>query len=236
MGEEVRSGMRRFAIGLLASSLLTLFTGAQTSNLGARMERVLAAPSPESTSRARRLSSDDVVDGLKSMLTDGASIAVIKLGARHGFGAPDGYRLPPLAATGGGTHAYERLCRAAESTASQAGPILREAINDLHFPAPEVVLNGSPTAATQFLRDHAGEHIRAELVPVVSRSYRATLASLDDETPVIALHAESRIADHLAQATTEAFLHVIAEQETLIRNSTAARSTPQLINVFGRTV
>lgn len=227
--------MRRFAIGLLASSLLTLFTSAQASSLGARMERAVAAPSPEGTSRTRRLSSDDIADGLKSMLTDGASLAVIKLGSRNGFGEVGSSHVSSM--TGGDRAGVDdrHLIRAAESTASQAGPILREAINALYFPDPQALLDGGPTAATQFLRDHAAEHIRTGLRPAASRSYTATWKPAAGAIAATIPRPSSRIVDHLAHTTVEALLHVIGDQEMLIRRSPAARGTPQLVRLFGRT-
>lgn len=222
--------MRRLAIGLLASSLFTLFTGAQASTLGARMERALAAPSPEGTSRTRRLSSNDMAEGLKSMLADGASLAVIKLGAPGGFDRGGIKRIPAENEIDA-----MHLARAAEGTASQAGPILREAINALYFPDPEALLRGEPTATTQYLRDHAAEHIRTELAPVAWRSYTATLDSAGALLSAAIPRPNTRVGDQLAHTTSEAMLHIIADHEKLIRSSPAARGTPQLIRVFGGT-
>lgn len=218
--------MRRFAIGLLASSLLTLLSGAQASGLGAHMERAIAAPSPERTSRTRRVSGEDIVAGLKGALMDGASLAVLELGAAGGFGEQSAYRIKPMQAGDSSAH----LAQAAERTASQAGPILREAINALYFPDPQALLDADSRAATAFLRNHAAEHLRSELTPVARHAYAAAAAAERRGSM-----PNQRIVDHIAHRTADALFQAIGRQEQLIRRFPSARGTPHIARVFGST-
>ncbi|MGB7756996.1 MAG: DUF4197 family protein [Salinisphaera sp.] len=210
----------------MASSLLTLLSGAQASGLGARMERVMAAPPPERASRTRRLSGEDIGAGLKGALMDGASLAVLELGAPGGFGEPSIYRIEPLQIH----DRHDHLARAAERTASQAGPILREAINALYFPDPQALLDADSSAATNFLRDHAAEHLRSELTPVARHAYAA--AAIPGRYGAM---PSPRIADHIAHGTVDALFQAIGRQEQLIRRVPSARGTPHLARVFGAT-
>lgn len=228
--------MRRIAIGLLASSLLTLVTGAQASGLGSQMERAMAMPSPEKTSRTRRLSSADVAAGLKSALGDAASVAVLELGTAHGFNEHDSALVDVPVWYADRNHAGTRslLLRSARRTAAEAGPLLREAINDLYLPDPHRVLAIAPCGASDFLRDHAAERLRGALTPIASRSYRDLAGRRGYTTPaIIAPHGDGRLADHIAQHTAHALLRAIARHETRIRREPSARGTPIVARVFG---
>ncbi|AWN15913.1 DUF4197 family protein [Salinisphaera sp. LB1] len=226
--------MRCFAIGLLASSLLTFVTGAQASGLGARMERAMAAPPPESTSRTRRVGRDDMASGLKCILTDGASAAALELGAPGGFGPhrPLG-RLPAMHGPAGQDIRVAHIASAAENTASQAGPVLREAINALHIPDPQVLLEHGAPAATTFLADHASQYLRCALAPIAARAYamvtRAPWRQIESKTSA----PNSLLADHIASQTVDALLDAMARQEYLIRRGPAAHAGPQQARIFG---
>lgn len=230
--------MRHIAVSLLASSLLALFTGAQAHGLGTRMERAMIAPPPAKTSRTRRLTADDAAAGLKSVLGDAANVAVLQLGTPGGFSENASYRIGQLAAHSGVvTEPRDALLnQAAEHTASQAGPLLRETINELHMPNPQRLIDGKATAASDFLRDHSAEALRNALSSIAARSY------LDRQqghrSPPRASDTEPtgpRIADHIAHATVHALLDTIGQQEAEIRRSPAARGTPLLACVFGPT-
>lgn len=220
-------------MGLLASSLLTVLTGAQASGLGARMEQAMAAPSPAKTSKTRRLSSHDVTASLKNMLADGASLAVLELGARGGFNTRSGHRIATLNEVSGYDAEEERLARAAESTASQAGPILREAINALHIPDPRALFETAGSPATAFFHSHSAEHLRLTLAPVAARAYAAAAESNitgRQRLPVANSHAPSpRLADHIAHGTVEALLDVIGQQERSMRCYSGAPDLQQLV-------
>ncbi|HET7312776.1 DUF4197 family protein [Salinisphaera sp.] len=211
--------MRRIAIGLLASSLITLLTGAQASGLGTQMERALIAPSPEKISRTRRLLTEDVTAELKNVLIDGAGLAVLERGAPGGFED----RFGADTTTANDTLRQPVLARAAENTAAQAGPILREIINALYVPNRQPAIDDdSVTPATRFLRDHAAEHLRMALARIAARVL-APPGSRPATRPTI---SRQRLADYVAQVTVDGLLQTMARHEQATRDS-GAHGSPQ---------
>ncbi|MGN8159883.1 DUF4197 family protein [Salinisphaera sp. RV14] len=226
--------MRCFAIGLLASSLLTFVTGAQASGLGARMERAMAAPPPESTSRTRRVGRDDMATGLKSVLADGASTAVLELGAPGGFGRRPLDRWPAMRSPAGRDIRLTHIASAAENTASQAGPVLREAINALYIPDPQALLEHGAPSATTFLADHASQYLRCALAPIAARAYATVTRTPRRPIESSTSAPNSLLADHIASQTLDALLDAMARQEYLVRRGAATHTGPQRARIFGQ--
>ncbi len=226
--------MRRFVIGLLASSLLTLVTGAQASGLGARMERAVAAPSAVSASRTRRISGERTASVVRNMLVDGAALAVMELGTPGGFDRHTGssHRAASDEDRAGMTPARIRL--AAENTASQAGPVLREAINALHVRHPRSLLDGGSMTATEFLRDNAGERLRAALRPIVAGALADSVSDHALSASGTRADPDSRLAHHIAYAAVDALLDVMGRHEAVVRQLRSG--SPLMAGVTGRAI
>lgn len=249
--------MRRRLVTLLATGALFATAAAGAQDLGDRFKAFVdQVNGDDSTSAARQLPESEVVSGLKAALADGASAAVTQLGRSDGFWGDEARRiaLPGWMDSAAGMLRQagygERLDglqlhmnRAAEQATAEAGPILRETINAMSVTDAFAVLRGSDTAATEYLRDHAGEALADKFEPIVARTtaqshaasaYRA-LTSRAKPMLSFVPGMDLNLDDYVTRQALDGLFAVIGEQERAIRENPAERGTALLKKVFSAT-
>ena len=160
-------------------SILSCSTQAQ--GLKGALQKVKEAAAP-----ALPLSEADIAEGLKQALDKGLAEAVTTLARENGYlESPYKILLPEeaqqivgkLRAIPGFGDAeqklIEKLNRAAEDAASEAGPIFATAIKNMRFTDAMNILMGNPDAATRYLESSTYQSLYESFRPVV-------IASLDE--------------------------------------------------------
>ncbi|NIZ02651.1 DUF4197 domain-containing protein [Thalassospira lucentensis] len=198
------------------------------------------------------LSSDTVEQGLKQALDAGVDAVTAQLGAKDGFNADPAAHIPLPASVqtaqqlmnkaGLGSYADEielRMNRAAESTMSEAGDILVNAVRQMTLTDAKGILQGPDDAATRYLRRVSGGDIESRLRPVISEALADTgaLSMYDQmvgqyETLPFVPDLKSSLTDHATDKAMEGLFHYIAVQEADIRSDPARWTTDVLKKVF----
>jgi hypothetical protein len=197
-------------------------------------------------------SEDPVAEALREALQVGTRRAISQASAVDGFQLDPSLRIEvplqirSLAAAAPGpengcpVEELERdLNRAAERAAPGALGVFAAEIRALPLEDAQVVLNGGPTAATDQLRAAASAKLVDGLVPLVAQQlqqlelYRACV-ELDRRLPE-APAVSPPLVRHVARGAAEGLLVLLAREEARIREDPAARSSPQLREVFART-
>jgi len=220
---------------------------------------------PASSERA--LTTDEVAKGLKEALYVGVDTAVSQLATNNGyFGHADvRITLPPDAQTmvenieriPGGPELVEKLVRninrSAEEAAHQVVPLFVKAIRQMTIQDAWGILNGKPSAATDYLYDKTYEDLYELYKPKISQAtQRQWVASISAQKAWNSLTAkwntlagsmvgqlagynrvEVDLDDYLTQQALEGLFLRIQEEEASIRKQTQARVTPLLERVFG---
>lgn len=246
--------MRRFLIGLVASSALFAATGAGAQNLGDRFKQFMGSMNDgNDNGAAQQLPESEVVSGLKAALADGASAAVTQLGQTDGFWGNEARRiaLPGWMNNAAGMlrqagyseqmdNLQLNMNRAAEQATAEAGPIVRETINNMSVRDAYDVLQGSDTAATEYLRDHASEALANKFEPIVANTTAQSQAASTYESltsrakPMLSFvpGLNLNLNDYVTQQALDGLFAVIGQQEKAIRENPAERGTALLKKVF----
>lgn len=206
------------------------------------------------------LTNTDVVAGLKEALTVSTDTSTTRLSTVNGYFANQAVKilLPPEAAAvettlrsipGVGDAVVDDLLlkmnRAAETAATEAGPIFKNAITNITFTDAMNILNGPDDAATQYLKTQTytqlqtafQPHIETALTSVgaqqVWNTVTTTYNSWNDFIP-----GTTDINDDLASYTTQKALdglfHLVAIEEGKIRNEVNHQVSELLQKVFGQ--
>ena len=206
------------------------------------------------------LTQQEIVAGLRAALDKGVDHAVAELGHDGGFFRNVELRIPVpealqavergLRAVGQGPLVDEfqlAINRAAEKAVPEAASILVSSIRQLTLRDAEQILRGHDTAATDFFRRTSHTNLYERFLPIVqdataragvTAAYKRMTAN-----PLAAVAAQAVLGretvDLDAYVTTRAldglFLK-IAEQEKLIRENPAERTTEILRRVFGAVI
>lgn len=248
--------MQRVVSGLLASGLICVATAAAGNGLGDRLQKMANQFGQSNPTSAQQLPQSEVVSGLKSALADGASTAVTQLGQSDGFWGNAKRRIPLpgwmnsasslLNQAGYGDQMQGlqlSMNRAAEQATAEAGPIVKEAINDMTVRDAYKILNGSDTAATDYLRAHTSDQLSRKFKPIIAKTTAQSRAasSYDSLTqkakPMLQFvpGLDLNLDDYVTQQALDGLFAVIGQQETDIREHPAARGTDLLKKVFGAT-
>ena len=204
-----------------------------------------------------QLTQQEIVAGLKAALDHGVDHAVSELGHDGGFFRNIEVRIPvpeslqpverALRAVGQGPLVDEfqlAINRAAEKAVPEAASVLVNSIRQMTFADAEQILRGHATAATDFFRRTSQTSLYDRFLPIVkeatARSGVTAAYKRMTENPLAAVAAQAVLGresvDLDAYVTSRAldglFLK-IAEQERLIRENPAERTTEILRKVFG---
>ncbi len=131
--------------------------------------------------------------------------------------------------------------RAAELAAGEALPVLADALARMTITDARSILEGGQTAATDFFRRTSEAALRDRLRPLAREKLEeirffedyARAADLAASLPFLSL-PDLSLEGYVAQRTAEGLFTLLAEEERRIRRDPAARVTPLLRRVFGR--
>ncbi len=200
------------------------------------------------------LSESKIVSGLKEALQIGTEKTVSLTGQLNGFFGNEAIKIlmpeklqtleTALRTVGYGPKVDEfvvSMNRAAEEAAPLAGPIFREAIEQMSFEDAKRILNGGDTAATDYFKAKTGEKLAVAFLPKVEQAtskvgvtaqYKALVGqyqTIPFMQPVLFDPDEYVVVKSL-----DGLFHVLGEQERKIRQDPAARVTDLLQEVFGK--
>jgi hypothetical protein len=209
------------------------------------------------TSGAIGLTEQEIIAGLKEALNNGTDHAVTSLGHEDGFLRNVEVRIPipeslqsverTLRALGQGPLVDEfqaTMNHAAEKAVPEAAQVLVNSIRQMTFADAEKILRGHQTEATDYFRRTSETNLFERFLPIVKQATEKTgvTAAYKRMTQYAAVGVISEAilgkeaVDLDAYVTGKAldglFLK-IAEQEKLIRENPAERTTEILRKVFG---
>ena len=131
--------------------------------------------------------------------------------------------------------------RAAERAAREAQGPLVNAVTSLTIADARAILSGRDDAATQYLRSHSEDALRARFAPVVESAMRAAgvyraYKELRARNRALALLGDPTVEleRHVTDETLDGLFTLIADEEARIRKDPAARTTELLRVTFGQ--
>lgn len=199
------------------------------------------------------LSSDEIVNGLKQALSQGAQKSTDKLSAVDGFYKDAAVKIlfPPeakkventLRSAGFGPKVDETILdinRAAEDAAKSAAPIFLNAIKGMSVQDGVGILRGSDTAATAYLRKATAQQLIAAFRPIIESSLQKTGASkawkdvfdIYNKTPFVK-KVNTDLPAYVTLKALDGIFFYVAVEEKNIRQHPAAQATDLLKKVFG---
>jgi len=249
--------MRRFIL-LLASIILavdSLYAADLLDELGLRKSGNSAA--------LNALSQDEVISALKEALAKGVQHAITNLGRTNGFLQDATVRVPVpeslrpvergLRAIGQ-SHLVDEfeisMNRAAERAVPEAAIVLADAIRQMTIADAKSIVTSTNAAATDYFRRTESTNLYERLLPIVKKSteeigvtsaYKRMLEKIDSNrfdglSALGGLLSKNKTLDldsYVTQKALDGLFLKIAEQEKLIRENPAARTTELLERVFG---
>lgn len=198
------------------------------------------------------LSNADAVGGLKDALTQGASVAVSKLGVENGFLGNDKVKIPlpdaikrvesGLKLLGMQKQADELITamnRAAEQAVPEAKALLVGSIKNMSVQDAKGILAGSNTAATEYFRKTTSEQLTAKFLPIVSKA-TAKVGLAEKYNSIASKGArlglvdakQAKIEDYVTQKALDGLFLMVAEQEQAIRKDPVGTATGLAKKVF----
>jgi len=199
------------------------------------------------------LSNAEVVSGLKQALKKGTSFAVDNLSSEGGFLNQPDVKIPipaslkPIASSLemiGQNSLVENfqttLNKAAEQAVPEAAAIFADTIQNMSIEEAANILKGPENAATEYFKKRSSEQLLEKFLPIVKQatnnagvtaSYKQLIAHTGSFGNFISSQSPD-IDNFVAQKAVDALFLRIAEQEKLIRENPAARTTDLLKKVF----
>jgi Protein of unknown function (DUF4197) len=127
------------------------------------------------------------------------------------------------------------LNRLAEQATNRAVPHLVYAVEQIGIPNAKKLLEGGPTAATQFLHSQVGQHLIEEMIPGLADAVRIGRDPLLG--PALGLLTGVDVAalpEAIAFTVDRVLWNQIGEEEAAIRADPYSTGDAELIEVFGR--
>ena len=198
------------------------------------------------------LSNADAVGGLKDALTQGASVAVSKLGVENGFLGNDKVKIPlpdaikkvesGMRLIGMQKQADELVTamnRAAEQVVPEAKALLVASIKSMSVQDAKGILTGSNTAATEYFRKTTSGQLAAKFLPIVKKA-TAKVGLAEKYNNIagkgVALGLvdakQAKIEDYVTQKALDGLFLMVAEQEQAIRKDPVGTATGMAKKVF----
>lgn len=191
--------------------------------------------------------------GLREALTQGASVAVTKLGSTDGFlgnpkvkiPLPDGLRQAEkvMRAMGMGKQADELVVamnRAAESAVSQAKPILVDAVKNMTAQDAKQILTGGDDSVTQYFRRTTSVPLQEKFKPIVAQATaKVQLAQKYDqlvgkaESFGLVKKEDANLDSYVTRKALDGLYLMIGEEERAIRKDPLGASGSLAKKVFG---
>lgn len=199
------------------------------------------------------LSVEQIGGGLKEALRVATDKTVSTVGKTDGYWGDPKIRIPlpaslqkvdqALKLAGYDTLTQDlqlRVNRAAEAAAPAAREVFVDSISQMTLDDARGILNGPDTAATQYFKKTMSSPLRDRMRPIVDQqlSQVGAVKSLDavfaqaKQIPGIPT-AGAGLTDFTLDGALAGLFHYLAEQEKMIRQNPAARTTDLLKQVFG---
>ncbi len=204
---------------------------------------------------ANVLSEGEIADGLRAALSKGVGNAVKQLGSEGGFLSNAAVRIPVpehlqlvesgLRKIGKGDIADQfssSINRAAERAVPEAAEVFAGAISKMSISDARSILDGTDTAATDYLRASSNEELKGRFSPLVDAAVREAGATkyyqnmLDKAGPIASLLNTDKLdlGNYVTDHALEGLYQVLGQEEQKIRANPAARTTDLLKKVFGQ--
>lgn len=206
------------------------------------------------TSPTGELTLETIVAGLKDALRVGTSNATNQAGAAGGYFNNARLHIPPppelqkvtstLRSLGLNElpDTFERKMNdGAEAAAQKAAPVFIDALTAMTFDDARQILNGGPTAATDYFRGKTLAKLTDVYRPIVHdqlntvgavKSYNDMLGRYN-QIPLVP-KPKSDLEGYVTTKALEGLFLLLADEETKIRQNPAARTTELLQRVFGQ--
>lgn len=213
-----------------------------------------SAGTTASTAAASALSQDQISAGLKEALDVGVDRAIAYLGQDGGFLDDPQVKIPlpsmlqqlemGLRTMGKGDLADEFVAtmnHAAEQAVPKTAGIFGEAIGKMTLEDARAILDGPDDAATEYFRQNSSEQLSAAILPVVEQATEkagvtSAYKQLVAGSGVLGNFMDSSSLDldrYVTDKALDGLFVKLAQEEKLIRQNPAARSTELLKEVFG---
>lgn len=239
-------------------SVLVLIFGLGISNAHAGWGDLLDyfSDNPEITKSATSaLTNTEVIDGLKEALSKGTTSAIANLGKKDGYFANNKVKIPMpdslktvesgLRKIGQDKYADEfvlTMNRAAEQAVPEAAELFGTAIRSMSIEDAKGILNGPDDAATQYFRRTSGENLVNRFLPIVEKSTDQVGVTSNYKEMVGKLGFASKFVDtesldvdrYITNKAVDGLFLMVANEEKLIRENPAARTTELLKKVFSK--
>ena len=205
-------------------------------------------------SKSSKLSSAEIVSGLKEALTVGVQKAGDLTSAADGFNKNDLIRAPfpedakkmetSLRKVGMGKKVDEFevvLNRAAEAAAKEAAPIFINAVKQMEVKDGLNILRGNDDAATVFMKSKTNAELYTKFKPVIIKAlnsvqitkYWTPLVTRYNKIP-LTKKMNPDLEDYTTKKTIEGLFKMLALEEKKIRESDVARVSDLLKKVFSQ--
>jgi hypothetical protein len=199
------------------------------------------------------LSNKDASGGLKEALSQGASLAVDKLGKTDGFMSNPKVRIPLpenlekaeglLRTMGGGKYVDElevAMNRAAEAAVPEAKALLLKSIKSMSVQDAKGILSGGDDSATQYFRRTTSAPLAEKFKPIVQKAIaKVQLAEKYDQFAGKAVklglvkEGDAHLDSYITQKALDGLYLMIAEQEKAIRKDPVSAAGSLAKKVFG---
>lgn len=199
------------------------------------------------------LSTNEIVQGLKTALEKGSDGVVARLGRPDGFLDDPVARIPLPAqlqtaadfAAKVGLGGYfddlrVQLNRAAEQATPQAKALFVGAIRQMSIDDARTILSGPDDAATQYFERTTGDDLVARMRPIVERSLArvGAVQGFDDllaryRRIPLAPPIDADLTGYVSGEAKRGIFHYLAQEEQAIRQNPVERTSAILRRVFG---
>lgn len=205
------------------------------------------------TGDSTSLSNDEIVSGLKEALIKGSQTAVSVLGKENGFLSHPQLKIPmpeKLQAVESGLRKIGQdkiadqfvlsMNRAAEEATPKAMSIFSNTIKSMSVEDAYSILKGPDNAATEYLKAKGGNQLRQQFLPVVQQAtnrvgvtekYKALIDNLGMMSKFIDIESLN-LDKYVTDKAIDGVFSLVANEEKLIRDNPAARTTELLKKVF----
>lgn len=241
-----------------AKSLLLLFVTASVSiPCHAAWDELLDffKEKPPTVNSQTGLSNDEIVTGLKEALIKGSQNAVSVLGRENGFLAHPKLKIPMPEKLQTVESALRKLKqdriadqfvlsmnRAAEKATPKAISIFSSTIKSMTINDAYGILNGPENAATEYLRSKGSSQLQQQFLPIVKQAtssvgvtekYKRLIESLGTMANFIDIESLD-LDKYVTDKAIDGLFSLVANEEKLIRENPAARTSDILKKVFSQ--
>ena len=201
------------------------------------------------------LSNDEIVSGLKEALVKGSQTAIKSLGKENGFFKHPQLKIPmpeKLQTVESVLRKLEQekiadqfvlsINRAAEKAVPKATSIFSTAIKSMSIDDAYTILKGPDNAATEYLRKTGGTKLQHAFLPIVKQAtssvgvtekYKALIDNLGVMSDFIDIESLD-IDKYVTDKAIAGLFSLVANEEKLIRDNPAARTSQLLKKVFSQ--